>query len=425
MSKGYWRKRYVKIRDNLDLVTPISPKTRRCLATMRGGRTKRLNQHKARPPTKRKPSGSGTDTSPTQTNPHKQYRGEHQSIGVTMNQGDMAGMDSGFTANLLQSLSNQAIKEALSTIMTQACAQMLQHIKDLKCQVSDGEKRIAALEAENIQLKKDKSETEYQLHELQQYTRRNALRIVNPAWAEPRNTNEQEDTDRLILDLIQSLGVNLAPWEISRSHRVGKKRNDGTPRPIIVKFIGYNVRRRVYEARKKLKNHATLRRVYINEDLTRQNSRLAYEARQLKKQRVIADTFTVDGRIYVKRFQGQVPKVVRDLEHLRSITNAPTYANTATTEQDQRRSGSTAENNDASMDTTASSIMLPPPMHSNRPNRTIIITSTPAARPGGPVVQSENELPASASPEGATGYTPVDDGNISDAILDGMETTVV
>ena len=80
VSKGYWRKRYVKIRDNLNLVTPISPKTRRCLATMRGGRIKRLNQHKARPPTKRKPSGSGTDTSPMQTNPHKQYRGEHQSI---------------------------------------------------------------------------------------------------------------------------------------------------------------------------------------------------------------------------------------------------------------------------------------------------------------------------------------------------------
>ena len=111
---------------------------------------------------------------------------------------------------------------------------------------------------------------------------------------------------------------------------------------------------------------------------------------------------------------------------LRKLLNSSRFVWKFGTQCCQMRIGlGDAENNDASMDTTASSIMLPPPTHSNRPNRTIIITSTPAARPDGPMVQSENDLPASASPEGATGYTPVDDGNISDAILDSMETTVV
>ena len=84
--------------------------------------------------------------------------------------------------------------------------------------------------------------------------------------------------------LSATLGVPLQPWEIGRSHRVGKPRNDGTPRPILVKFISYNVRHRIYEARKLIKDIPSLKRkVYFNEDLTRLNGKLAFEARQMKK----------------------------------------------------------------------------------------------------------------------------------------------
>ena len=73
-----------------------------------------------------------------------------------------------------------------------------------------------------------------------------------------------------------------------------------------------------------MKDHG-LQNVYINEDLTRQNNKLAFEARQSNKQRQILDTFTKDGRIYITRHVGENPKVIWDLSHLQSEVLAPTY----------------------------------------------------------------------------------------------------
>ena len=136
---------------------------------------------------------------------------------------------------------------------------------------------------------------------------------IQPGQSHPKTNEIQRTQTPFVLGLAVSLCVPLEPWEIGR---VGKKRPGGTPRPVLVKFVSYNVRHRFFEARKKLKNHSTLRRVYINEDLTRKNNNLAYEARQLKNRGVISDTFTRDGRIYIKRHPTERAKVVRDLNEL-------------------------------------------------------------------------------------------------------------
>ena len=48
------------------------------------------------------------------------------------------------------------------------------------------------------------------------------------------------------------MGIQLADSEIDRSHRLGKKQ-DGKPRPIIMKFVRYNMRRKFMKERRKLK----------------------------------------------------------------------------------------------------------------------------------------------------------------------------
>ena len=70
--------------------------------------------------------------------------------------------------------------------------------------------------------------------------------------------------------------------------------------------------------------------VFINEDLTLENVKLAYEARKLKKQNLLADTFTRDGRIYVKHYINQRPKVIRNVDHLLSVAHAPSYQQMST-----------------------------------------------------------------------------------------------
>ena len=100
----------------------------------------------------------------------------------------------------------------------------------------------------------------------------------------------------------------------------------------------------MYEARKLLKDKPSLKKVYFNEDLTRENGKLAYEARQMKKRGQLADTFTRDGRIYVKKFTNQRPKVVKDMDHLMSVALTPTYNDVTTTARPMdrnRRNGNT------------------------------------------------------------------------------------
>ena len=99
--------------------------------------------------------------------------------------------------------------------------------------------------------------------------------------------------------------------QISRSHRVGQKRNDGTPRPILVKFISYRAREQVFKARRLLPQG-----VYVNEDLTQATAQLAYQARQLRRNGLIDETWTYDGRVFIKKNGRSRGVLVRSLEDL-------------------------------------------------------------------------------------------------------------
>ena len=192
------------------------------------------------------------------------------------------------------------------------------------------ETRITSLENNLTKVNNEKHSLERELAQHLQYTRRNALRITNPAWVEPAEP-KNDDTNALVLSLAATIRVPLEPWEIGRSHLVGQPRTDGVPRSILVKFISYNVRCRIYDARRKLRDKPALRHIFINEDLTRENSRLAYEARTLKNRGKIAVTYTRDGRIFVKRFPTGSPTIVKDLGHLQEIANTPDYNRVAAT----------------------------------------------------------------------------------------------
>ena len=109
---------------------------------------------------------------------------------------------------------------------------------------------------------------------LHSYARRDVLCISNPAC--PGTTDEK--TDNLVLQLSTQLNVNLQPWEIYRSHNVGKPQ-PGKIRPKWVKFIGYCSRERLFKACKLLKGLQTIGKVYINKDLTTITYEKAYKAR--------------------------------------------------------------------------------------------------------------------------------------------------
>ncbi|XP_046551755.1 uncharacterized protein LOC124261474 [Haliotis rubra] len=147
-------------------------------------------------------------------------------------------------------------------------------------------------------LKQEIRDLRVELHlktdELEQYSRRNSLRISGikePKWGE-----EDENIEEVVLEVLKDVHSDISPTYIDRCHRVGKKRREQN-RSILVKFVSYWDRNKVIRNKFKLKGKRD--NIYINEDLTKYRNHLFKLARDLKKEQRIYSTWTYDGRVYI------------------------------------------------------------------------------------------------------------------------------
>ena len=116
-----------------------------------------------------------------------------------------------------------------------------------------------------------------------------------------------ENTNTTIIRMAaEKLQVRLEERDIDRSHRLGRKMGDGRPREIIVKLVSHDTKVNII-----LKSGKRLRgtNIYMNEDMTKYRSSLAFEARQLKRDQQIADTWTRDGHILIKSKAGNIKSI--------------------------------------------------------------------------------------------------------------------
>ena len=105
--------------------------------------------------------------------------------------------------------------------------------------IKDLREEVSFLKNEHEQLKSDVENQE-------EYSRRNCL-VVHGIPEE-----QGEGTDSIVLNAInEHLEEELTEDDIEHTHRIGKpKQNKKTPRPIIIKFVRYNCRRRIFLNRK-------------------------------------------------------------------------------------------------------------------------------------------------------------------------------
>ena len=149
---------------------------------------------------------------------------------------------------------------------------------------------IERKDAEIRDLQTRLTNVEERCDDLEQYSRRrpNTVRIRGVAEA----LNENTDI------VVKELSVDISDSDVVRSHRVGRRAEDrSTPRDIIVRFTTHNTKTSVMRSARKLKGT----HVFINEDLTKTRATIAWEARTLKRERKISDTWTRDGVIFVKK----------------------------------------------------------------------------------------------------------------------------
>ncbi|KAL8606910.1 hypothetical protein ACOMHN_048706 [Nucella lapillus] len=160
------------------------------------------------------------------------------------------------------------------------------------------------------------SDLQIQVDSLEQYSRRNNVRISG--IPEPKGGSVQEDTDNIVQKLGEAIGVRVTSEMIDRSHRVGK-RTGTSDRQIIVKFTSYRYSRLLMTSRKGLKNKTAAslgftpkgftppprpssaaeaaatpvpkpgNRIYVNDDLTRVRAQLAARARRFKREKKAVD----------------------------------------------------------------------------------------------------------------------------------------
>ena len=183
-------------------------------------------------------------------------------------------------------------------------------------QMAPLKQQLSEKDAELQRLRNIIRDQQIMLDDLEQHGRRDSLRISGV----PENP-EHDNTDEAVLKICNEMKVEpqVEPRDIAVSHRVGKSAA-GRPRQILVKFATRNVRERVFKARTELKNvnkkeESKEKHIYVNEDLTRFRAGLAKDARSLKNNGNISDTWTMYGKILVKDNFGHV-KVITKSEDL-------------------------------------------------------------------------------------------------------------
>ena len=147
----------------------------------------------------------------------------------------------------LNPLSEQ-LKEALATVKT------------LNTKIEQMEDTFGTLQEENKALKQEQVSLKAQvlrsandlklvqkfLNDLEQYTRRDCLEICGIPLPEDSRV---EDTNDLMLQLSQKMGIPLERNDISVSHRIRSCRASVDP-AIIVKFVRREMRESLYRSRK-------------------------------------------------------------------------------------------------------------------------------------------------------------------------------
>lgn len=199
---------------------------------------------------------------------------------------------------------------------------------------ADLRQSIDILSEENRRLRSSISDVEAKMSakidDLEQYSRRSCLRIVGI------KESERENTDEVLLNLATRLNVEIHPEDIDRSHRVGPQKptavgeqrpssNPPRPREIIVKFRNHQARLAFLKGRAALREKRE--KLFINEDLTQNRRNLAYQCRQLKREKKVQKTWVYDGNVFISENNGSRVKIFHasqlDIYKTATVPKAP------------------------------------------------------------------------------------------------------
>ena len=148
---------------------------------------------------------------------------------------------------------------------------------------------------------------------LEQYRRRNNLEITGT----PDDVSD-ENLEEKVIQVLSEIQVSVSSSDIEACHRTGKSKNSS--KKAIVRFINRKYVKKALINRKALIsiNKSSLSmsssdKIFINENLTPMNNKIAFHCRKLKRNGQIDKTYSRDGVIHIASSNIRDGKVIKIL----------------------------------------------------------------------------------------------------------------
>ena len=183
---------------------------------------------------------------------------------------------------------------------------------------------IKELQLENQRLRNKVSDlqkkiysSEEKTNSLEQYGRRNNIEITGIPESE-----ENEKLEETVVEVLKKIDLNVSNNDIEACHRLGKQKNK--LRKTIIRFVNRKFAKKALLNRKGLKHADTSslgldsHKVFINENLTRANSKTAFHSRSLERNSLIDKCYTEDGVVHIVCPDLQNGKVIK-VFHLNTL----------------------------------------------------------------------------------------------------------
>ena len=151
----------------------------------------------------------------------------------------------------------------------------------------------------NERIAREEDKRKYDLNDLEQYGRRNNVRISGLTF-DNKYENSQQTAKGIATILNNQMGLNISSYDIDIAHRLGKY-EEHKIRNVIVKFVQRQLKVTVMKNTKKLKGTP----ISINEDLTSINLEVLASLR-LKGKDTIEKSWSYEGKLYAKMKTGKI-----------------------------------------------------------------------------------------------------------------------
>lgn len=191
--------------------------------------------------------------------------------------------------NIVKSASEELVKDQNFTkVIAEAVAKSISEtiVKTLEERFKKQQEEIEFLKSKVALLEAQNKENEQKNDALEQYTRRNSLRVFGI------NEQNNENLEAKMIEVFKThLKIDIKNEYIDRIHRVGRYVN-GKMRAVIIKFVSYKHRALVFKNKKLLKNSG----ITIKEDLTINRVKVLKAA---VNKYGTKNSWTKDGKIFI------------------------------------------------------------------------------------------------------------------------------